>query len=60
MIRKRIIFGSTQLSVSPVCFGTWQLSPRFWGEVSKHELLTAMNFAYDVGINFFDTADAYP
>ena len=28
----RVIFGATGLEVSPICFGTWQLSPRFWGE----------------------------
>jgi len=55
----RIIFGATGLEVSPICFGTWQLSPRFWGEQSKTDILEAMNVAYDAGINFFDTADAY-
>jgi len=55
----RIIFGATGLKVSPICFGTWQLSPRFWGEQSKTDVLAAMNVAFDAGINFFDTADAY-
>jgi len=55
----RIVLGSTGLEVSPICFGTWQLSPRFWGEQSKTEILAAMNTAFDAGINFFDTADAY-
>jgi aryl-alcohol dehydrogenase-like predicted oxidoreductase len=55
----RVRFGSTGLSVSPVCFGTWQLSPRFWGAQSKAEILQAMRAGLDAGINFFDTADAY-
>jgi aryl-alcohol dehydrogenase-like predicted oxidoreductase len=55
----RIVFGATGLEVSPICFGTWQLSPRFWGERSKTDVLAAMNTAFDAGINFFDTADAY-
>ncbi len=55
----RIIFGATGLEVSRICFGTWQLSPRFWGEQSKTDILAAMNTAFDAGINFFDTADAY-
>jgi aryl-alcohol dehydrogenase-like predicted oxidoreductase len=55
----RIIFGATGLEVSPICFGTWQLSPRFWGEQSKADVLAAMSTALDAGINFFDTADAY-
>ena len=55
----RITLGATGLEVSPVSFGTWQLSPRFWGEQSKTDVLEAMNVAFDAGINFFDTADAY-
>lgn len=55
----RIVLGSMGLEVSPICFGTWQLSPRFWGEQSKTDILAAMNTAFDAGINFFDTADAY-
>ncbi|MBN2314996.1 MAG: aldo/keto reductase [Sedimentisphaerales bacterium] len=54
-----IIFGSTGLKVTPICFGTWQLSPRFWGDQSKTDVLAAMNAAYEAGINFYDTADAY-
>lgn len=55
----RIIFGATGLEVSPICFGTWQLSPRFWGEQSRTDVLAAMNVAFEAGINFYDTADAY-
>lgn len=55
----RVKFGRTGLSVSPIAFGTWQLSPRFWGEQSKSDALSAMCQAFDLGINFFDTADAY-
>ncbi|MHC4104700.1 MAG: aldo/keto reductase, partial [Planctomycetota bacterium] len=58
-MKERIVFGATELEVSPICFGTWQLSPRFWGEQTKSDVLAAMNTAYDAGINFFDTADAY-
>jgi aryl-alcohol dehydrogenase-like predicted oxidoreductase len=59
MMDERIVFGATGLEVSPICFGTWQLSPRFWGEQSKSDILAAMSAAYDAGINFYDTADAY-
>jgi aryl-alcohol dehydrogenase-like predicted oxidoreductase len=58
-MNEHIVFGATGLEVSPICFGTWQLSPRFWGEQSKSDVLAAMKTAYDAGINFFDTADAY-
>ena len=56
---ERIRFGRTGLSVSPVSFGTWQLSPRFWGEQSREDAIAAMKLAFELGINFFDTADAY-
>ena len=56
---ERVTLGNSGLSVSPVSFGTWQLSPRFWGEQSKEDALAAMKSAFDLGINFFDTADAY-
>lgn len=56
---ERIELGRTGLSVSPVSFGTWQLSPRFWGEQSKEDAIAAMKVAYERGINFYDTADAY-
>ena len=55
----RVTFGATGLQVSPVCFGTWQLSFRFWGDLPKGEILRAMRTALDEGVNFFDTADAY-
>lgn len=55
----RVTLGESELSVSPVAFGTWQLSPRFWGEQSKDEAMAAMKAAFDRGVNFFDTADAY-
>jgi len=56
---ERVTLGSSGLSVSPICFGTWQLSPRFWGEQSEDDAIAAMRLAFDKGINFFDTADAY-
>ena len=56
---ERVVFGRSGLSVSPIAFGTWQLSPRFWGEQSKEDAIAAMRLAFDRGINFYDTADAY-
>ncbi len=54
-----VTLGKTGLRVSRVCFGTWQLSPRFWGDVPAGQVVRAVKAAYDLGINFFDTADAY-
>lgn len=56
---ERVTLGSSGLSVSPISFGTWQLSPRFWGEQSRKDAVQAMKLAYDHGIIFYDTADAY-
>src|SRR5690606_28800439 len=55
----RVRLGKTELMVSPICYGTWQLSPRFWGPVEERPVLDAMRRAFEVGVNFFDTANAY-
>jgi len=57
MVRVRL--GRSGLEVSPICHGTWQLSPRFWGEQPRELMIAAARKAFDVGVNFFDTADAY-
>lgn len=51
--------GKTDLIVSRICFGCWQLSPRFWGKVSLEDWNNALERAIELGINFIDTADAY-
>ncbi len=51
--------GSSDLNVSRLCFGCWQLNPKFWGEVDIAGWEEAVRGALDVGINFIDTADAY-
>jgi aryl-alcohol dehydrogenase-like predicted oxidoreductase len=51
--------GKTDLRVSRICFGCWQLSPKFWGEVPQEEWEQAVQRALDLGVNFIDTADAY-
>lgn len=51
--------GTTDLVVSRICFGCWQLSPAFWGEVPLGPWENAVRAALDVGVNFIDTADAY-
>jgi aryl-alcohol dehydrogenase-like predicted oxidoreductase len=55
----RVRLGRSELQVSPICYGSWQLSPRFWGEVPHDHLVAAMRRAFEVGVNFYDTADAY-
>lgn len=55
----RITLGRSGLKVSPICFGTWQLSPRFWGPQPREVIVAAIRRAFDLGVNFIDTADAY-
>ncbi|HEX2097504.1 MAG TPA: aldo/keto reductase [Rubrobacteraceae bacterium] len=51
-------FGQTNLKVSRICFGTWQVGGD-WGAPEERELKAAMRQALELGINFFDTAQAY-
>jgi aryl-alcohol dehydrogenase-like predicted oxidoreductase len=51
-------FGQTDLEVSRVCFGTWQIGGD-WGASDERELEVAIRRALGLGINFFDTAQAY-
>src|SRR5688500_17147020 len=59
MSSTRVTLGRTGLRVSPICYGSWQLSPRFWGEQPKDVVMRAMTRAFEVGVNFYDNADAY-
>ncbi len=54
-----IKLGRTDLHVSRICFGCWQMGGTYWGEPDEHNLTAAVRRAIDVGVNFFDTADAY-
>lgn len=53
----RTTFGKTGLKVSPVAFGSFGLGGG-WGTVSE-ENLTAVRRAYELGVNFFDSAFGY-
>jgi aryl-alcohol dehydrogenase-like predicted oxidoreductase len=50
--------GQTGLVVSRICFGTWQAGGE-WGEIDAKQATAAIRRALDLGINFFDTAQAY-
>ncbi|MFW6331336.1 MAG: aldo/keto reductase [Gemmatimonadota bacterium] len=50
--------GETDLEVSRICFGTWQLGGE-WGTIEEDEAIAAMRRALELGVNFFDTAQAY-
>jgi len=53
-----ITLGMTGLEVTPVAFGTWQLGGE-WGAFDEDEAVAAIRHASELGINFFDTAQAY-
>lgn len=60
-------FGNTDLIVSEVGFGAWGIGgpamagsiPIGWGSVDDNESIKGIEKAFDLGINFFDTADFY-
>src|SRR5439155_13642080 len=58
MAMKNIRLGRSELEVSPVAFGTWQLGGD-WGATDEEAAVAAIGRAADSGINFFDTAQAY-
>ena len=50
--------GRTGWKISTISMGTWAMGSA-WGAVDDRESLAALNRALDLGVNFFDTADAY-
>jgi aryl-alcohol dehydrogenase-like predicted oxidoreductase len=50
--------GRTDLRVSRVAFGTWAFGGD-WGQSDLQHSKAAIRKAFDTGINFFDTAQAY-
>lgn len=50
--------GRTGWKVSAISTGTWAMGS-LWGAVKESDSLAALNRALDLGVNFFDTADAY-
>jgi aryl-alcohol dehydrogenase-like predicted oxidoreductase len=50
--------GRTGWKVSSISLGTWAMGSA-WGAVDQRESMATLNRALDLGVNFFDTADAY-
>lgn len=50
---------NTDLAVSRMCMGGCPLGGYGWGSTTEPELVAAVSKAYELGINFFDTADIY-
>jgi hypothetical protein len=55
---RTVKLGRTGLAVTPVAYGTWQFGGD-WGPVDERAAVAAIENARALGINFFDTAQAY-
>ncbi len=55
---KRVKLGSTDIEVSRLCFGSLTMTP-FQANLSVKEGAYLIEYAYDKGINFIDTAEIY-
>jgi aryl-alcohol dehydrogenase-like predicted oxidoreductase len=55
---KMVRLGRSNLEVSRIAFGTWQLGGE-WGATDEAAAIAAIHHAADSGINFFDTAQGY-
>jgi aryl-alcohol dehydrogenase-like predicted oxidoreductase len=55
---KTTTLGRSGLRVSRIAFGTWQLGGD-WGRFDEDAAITAIRRARELGVNFFDTAQAY-
>ena len=55
---QNVTLGKSALEVSPIAFGTWQLGGD-WGSFDEGNAIAAIRAARELGINFFDTAQAY-
>ena len=53
-----VTLGATGLEVTPLAYGTWQFGGD-WGPVDERAAIEAIGHARALGINFFDTAQAY-
>jgi aryl-alcohol dehydrogenase-like predicted oxidoreductase len=47
------------IDVSEVGFGNWTVTTGWWGHYTESEAIELHRAAFDAGITFFDTADAY-
>lgn len=52
-------FGKTNLKISEISLGTWQLGGKWGDPFDKEVAYNTLQSAYEKGINCFDTADVY-
>jgi aryl-alcohol dehydrogenase-like predicted oxidoreductase len=54
-----ISLGESGLKVSRLAMGCWTIGGHGWGGVHNEESILAVQYAFDSGVTFFDTADVY-
>jgi aryl-alcohol dehydrogenase-like predicted oxidoreductase len=58
-IMKYRTLGKSCLEVSAVSVGMWAIGGDAWGPVEDGDSLAAIRRAWELGVNFYDTADVY-
>ena len=54
------VFGKTGMKVSDIGFGAWAIGGSGWGEgCSDADSMAALERAFELGINLYDTCDSY-
>lgn len=53
------MLGKTGFRVSEIGFGAWGIGGGMWGQADNSESLKALRRAFDLGVNFYDTAWVY-
>ncbi len=52
--------GQSTLNVSTICMGCWAIAgDQVWGAQDEEAAIAALNTAVEIGVNFFDSAEAY-
>ena len=52
--------GRSGIKVSEIGFGAWTIGLDWWGKkIDDDEAIRMLKRAYDLGINFYETADMY-
>lgn len=52
-------FGKTPWNVSEIGFGAWGIGKNWWGTTDDVNSIEALEKAWELGVNFFDTAYVY-
>ncbi|MEX1027271.1 MAG: aldo/keto reductase [Candidatus Paceibacterota bacterium] len=55
----RIPLGTSSREISRCGMGCWAVGGHGWGDVDERQSIDAIQTAWDLGINHFDTADVY-